>query len=97
MKTFNLSLLLCLALIPSVTTAENFLVENGEPRAEIVIAEKSPRATRLAAQELQTYLRKISGAKLDIVTTPGRKMPVRIFVGQSAHTEKLGITTQGLK
>ena len=44
--------------------ADPFLVENGVPRAEIVIAEDPARSTRLAARELQTYLKKISGAEL---------------------------------
>lgn len=39
--------------------AESFLVENGEPRAEIVIFSDPPRSTRLAAWELQNYLREL--------------------------------------
>ena len=49
-------------------SAELFIVKDGQPRAEIIIAEKAPRATRLAAQELQTYVKKISGAQLSIGT-----------------------------
>ena len=44
-----------------------FLVEDGQPRAEIVIAENLPRTTLLAAQELQTYVEKLSGAELAII------------------------------
>jgi hypothetical protein len=50
-----------------------YLVENGWARAEIVIAEKPLRSVRLAAQELQDRLRKISGAHLPIVKKPARK------------------------
>ena len=50
-----------------VTAADAFLVKDGQPRAEIVIAENPPRTTRLAAQELQTYVEKISGARAVIV------------------------------
>jgi len=77
--------------------ADCFLVEDGQPRAEIIIAEKPPRTARLAAQELQIYVEKISGVKLSIVTQPSGKVPVRVFVGRSSHTDKLGITDEGLR
>ena len=72
------------------------LVENGQPRAEIVIAEQPARMTRLAASELQTYIQKISGAVLPIVTEPTGGT-LRIYVGVSPHTEALGLETDGLK
>lgn len=59
-------------------------MENGEPRAEIVITENALRTTRLAAQELQDGIRKISGVRLPIVTEPSGRA-VRIFVGASRH------------
>ena len=77
--------------------ADSFLVQDGRPHAEIVIAEKPQRTTRLAAQELQTYVEKITGAKLNIVTEPSGKVPVHAFVGRSSHTDKRGITDEGLK
>jgi len=51
---------------------------------------------KLAAKELQTYLAKISGAKLPIVTKPGGAA-VRIFVGKSSFTEALKLATDGLE
>ena len=77
--------------------ADPFLVENGESRAEIIIAESPARSTRLAAAELQTYVAKISGAKLPIETKPSADVPVQIYVGESSHTAKLGVTSDGLK
>lgn len=50
--------------------AETYLVENGLPRAEIVISDMPLRTVRLAAQELQDGIQKISGARLPIVTQP---------------------------
>ena len=44
---------LCFA---SPLAAETFLVEDGQPRAAIVVAESPPRTVRLAAQELQNYV-----------------------------------------
>ena len=76
--------------------ADAFLVRSGKPNAEIVIAENPPRTTRLAAQELQTYLRKISKAQLRIVTDPSGKVPVTVYVGRSAHTDRLGVSAAGL-
>ena len=86
-----------LVLVVPTTAAEFFLVEDGQPRSEIVIAEDAQRTTRLAAHELQTYIEKISGAKLNVVNDPTGQVPVSVFVGRSAFTEKLGITDEGLK
>jgi hypothetical protein len=77
--------------------AESFLVQNGEAHAEIVIAANPSRATRLAARELQTYIRKIAGAELAIGDRPSGSVPVKIFVGESSHTRQLGITAEGLE
>ena len=97
--SYSFSLLIALLLTPLATlhAAETFLVENGQPRAEIVIAEKPLRTVRLAAQELQDYVEKISGAKLTIVTEPSGGGVAKIFVGRSSHTEKLNITASDLK
>jgi hypothetical protein len=84
------------ATVLQTASAEPFLVENGQPRAEIIIAADPPRTARLAARELQMYLQKISAAELAIVDQPSAAGLVHIFVGQSSHTEKLGITTEGL-
>ena len=77
--------------------AEAKLVDNGKACADIVIAEKPPRMVKLAALELQTYLEKISGAKLPIVTVPGTNVPAHIYVGRSEETDKLKITDEELK
>ncbi len=90
------SLVLCGIFCVQAARGETFLVKDGKPNAEIIIAEKPQRTTRLAAAELQTYIEKISGAKLDIVTRSNEAVAVKLYVGQSAHTEKLGITTEGL-
>ena len=71
-----------LAPLTALRAAETLLVENGHPRAEIVISDKPQRSARLAAQELQDQIVKISGARLPIVTQPSGKT-VKIFVGAS--------------
>ncbi len=75
---------------------ETTLVDGGKPCADIVISEKSPRGVKLAASELQTYIEKISGAKLAITNAPGPDVPAHIYVGRSAYTDTLKITAEGL-
>ena len=97
LKTMK-SLLTALLLSPlaALHAADTFLVEDGQPRAEIVISDKPQRSTRLAAQELQDGIQKISSARLPIVTQP-TSGAVHVFVGQSEHTERLKVTAEGLK
>jgi hypothetical protein len=83
--------------LPAIAEAESLLVQNGEPRAEIVIAEDSPRSTRLAAAELQTYVAEISGARLPIRAAPSVDVPVQVYVGESPHAAKLGVTADRLE
>jgi hypothetical protein len=42
-------------LLHAIDEVESFLVENGQPNAEIIVAEK-PCRVRLAAKELQAYI-----------------------------------------
>ena len=103
----NEKILLCLggfvisALIFSGCSLFNLgktkLVDDGKPCADIVIAEKPPRMVKLAAEELQAYIEKISGAKLAITNAPGSDVPAHIYVGRSAETDKLKISDEGLK
>ena len=78
-------------------SAESYLVKDGKPNAEIIISANPQRATRLAVAELQTYVAKLSGAQLTIGDKPTADVPIKVYIGQSTHTEKLGITTKGLK
>lgn len=74
------------------------IIEDGQPRAQIVIAAEPVRTVPLAAEELQQTLKKISGALLPVVTpeTLDPALPVRIYVGRSSETDRLGITDDGL-
>ena len=92
----KLLIALLLTALPVLSAADTFLIENGQPRAEIIIAEKPARMTKLAAKELQTYLEKISGAKLEVRTTPTAGK-AHIFLGKSSHTEALKLATNGLE
>ncbi len=83
------------APLTSLQAADTFLVEDGQPRAVIVIAENPQRSARLAVHDLQTYVKKISGAHLPIVTQPSEQA-VNVFVGRSEYTDRLKITAAGL-
>lgn len=71
------------------------LVRDGTPVAEIVVDPNACNSTKTAAQELQKYLEKMSGAKLPIVNRPGKGTPV--YVGPGEFTEKLGIKTSDIR
>jgi len=91
----RLFLKLAILLFPTVLSAQALLVEDGQPRAEIVIAEDAKRTTRLAADELQHVLKQISGAQLTITDVP--TADVRIYVGESEHTGRLGLSAENLE
>lgn len=89
---------LLVALVGLLTAkAELVIVDNGQPKAQIIIAEEPPRLTRLAAEELRDYVRKISGAELPILTQPTAAAPIKIYVGQSAYTDDLDVQAKDLR
>jgi len=92
-----LAVLLAAGVAHAAGQTEAFIVKDGQARAEIVVAGKPTRSASLAAGELQTYLEKMSGATLKVVTKPSGDVPVRIYVGQSEHTDKLNLKTDDLK
>ncbi|HEV7403309.1 MAG TPA: DUF4838 domain-containing protein [Chthoniobacteraceae bacterium] len=85
-----------IAALP-LRAADDYLVRDGKPEAEIVIAEQPQRTVRLAVEDLRTYVEKISGARLPLVTRPTKGVPVQIYVGRSPFTDQLNITAKGLE
>ena len=77
-------------------SGEAFIVKDGKPLSEIIISDKPARMTKLAASELQSYIEKISGAKLAVTNVPDKDVPVKIYVGKSKYTDDLKISTDGL-
>ena len=80
-----------------VKAEDQFLVDEGKAYAEIIISESPARSTRLAAAELQTYVSKISGARFPVRAEPSVDVPVQIYVGESPHAAKLGVTADRLE
>jgi len=89
-------LLFCGLLLPAldaVCAAEAgfWLVKNGAPQAVIAISPDAGKSVRFAASELQTYVERISGAKLQIVTTEEKIGGPRILLGRSPATDALKV------
>ncbi|MBI4621731.1 MAG: hypothetical protein HY736_00740 [Verrucomicrobia bacterium] len=84
--------LLSLVLVASRPASGVDLVRNGIGMPEIVVAVKPLPWVKTAAEELQAYLRKMSGAELPIVTKVSPAVETQIYVGASEHTAKLDFT-----
>jgi len=79
-------ILLFLVMAASLHAAPLTIVENGTPRA-VIIAAPEPHAQR-AAQDIQKYVEKISGAKLPIQAEGGA---IQIYVGHTDAAKKAGV------
>jgi hypothetical protein len=80
--------LLCLAMIdPAV--ADITLASKGKSSYRIVIPATAMPSEHYAAEELQSYLEKISGVKLAIVTDADKPVSREILLGDNAHLTKL--------
>jgi tetratricopeptide (TPR) repeat protein len=91
-------IIFALLLPMSLRGKEAFLVRDGVAQGEIVLDDKPHRSARLAAQELQNYVEKISGAHLPIVSGKNAQdTGLKIFVGTGEHTRKLSLDSTGLK
>lgn len=77
--------------------SQPFIIKDGQARAEIIVADKATRSARFAAAELQSYLHKITGCRLNTVTTPTPAVSVKIYVGESESARQAGVTADGLK
>lgn len=92
----HLFLILASVLVADLATGATYIVQNGQANAAIVIAEHPTRMQQLAADELQAYIRKITGATLPMVAAPDPELPVCLHVGESEHTRRLGIDISDL-
>lgn len=88
--------IMCL-LFSTSAVADTFIVKDGQPQAEIIVSENPPRAVKIAATELQTYVEKISGAKLPVANVANIAIPIKIYVGKSKYTDDLKLSDEGLK
>ncbi len=86
-----------LTAIGGVSAGELVLVQQGRPQATIVISAQANDKVKLAAEELQTYIEKMSGAKLPIVTDEQNPTGPLVLVGPSRTAANMGVSIpQGL-
>jgi hypothetical protein len=67
------------------------LASEGKSRYQIVVATNAPSADQYAAEELQRYLERLSGAKLAIVPDTIAVSSREILIGDNAHARQLGL------
>ncbi len=85
----------CSALLPPKEVSQTFrgsqfvLVDEGKPIATIVIAESPTKNARAAAIELQTYIRRITGATLALKTDADAPAGPCILIGKSRLTDQI--------
>lgn len=96
-RTLLITSLVMTAFLAAPASGESFLVKDGRPLAEVVVAEKPPRMAKLAGEEFQAYVEKITGAKLPVVTAPTPGVAVEVYIGKSPFTDKLKISDEGLQ
>jgi len=87
----NVSVLLAALCVVRPAAAQGGLViaEQGQSKATIVIAQGAGEKVRTAADELRTYVEKMSGAKLTIADDAAAVDGAAILVGRSALTEAM--------
>jgi Domain of unknown function (DUF4838)/Carbohydrate family 9 binding domain-like len=73
------------------------IVKEGKPNAAIILSKKPTQAAQWAAEELNSYIKKITGTRLPVSNNPNKVKGVKIFVGPSRHTKKLGISANSLR
>ncbi|OGV47892.1 MAG: hypothetical protein A2017_02265 [Lentisphaerae bacterium GWF2_44_16] len=87
--------LLCSSILMASDKIE--IVKDKTPMADIIIMENAPGSIRLAAKELQEYIKKISGAELTVGDKENSGKKYHIYVGESPFTKKLNFSTTDLK
>jgi len=82
----------------SATGAEVLIVDEGQPKAVIVLAAAPSSAARQAAEMVRSHLREMSGATIEIrrENELGEAAGTQIHIGQSRLTEALGLGDAGL-
>jgi len=72
------------------------IAENGKSKYNIVIGENASPSEKHGANELQMFLKEISGAELPIATDKTPSGDHEIILGENSHLQKLGINIDTL-
>ena len=89
----SVKIFICLiaGLLTFSTRAQLTLAENGISHYQIVVSSNAIPSERYAAEELQRYLEKISGAKLPLISDAKPSNTREILIGDNAHLQSLGL------
>jgi hypothetical protein len=82
-------------LLPEHVEANEFIVKDGKAGAEIIIGKNPTRMQKLAAEELQHYIKKLSGAEVPVLNETG-DAKIKIYIGKSKYTDKMGLKNSDL-
>ncbi len=77
--------------------ADITIANKAQSQYRIVVSVRAIPAERHAAEELQRYLERMSGAKLPIVTDAEKPTAREILLGDNAHLAKLGLNVDFTK
>ena len=72
-------------------SGELVLAENGQSAYRIVVADGASPSIKHGAQELQMFLKQMSGASLPIISDQQPREPKEIILGDNAHLRRLGV------
>lgn len=94
MRVLEYGVLVCvLAVLPACHAQEQSLTlaDNGRSEFRIVIAKDASPSVKWAADELQRWLKEMTGATLPIATDDSAMTAHEIILGANAHLAKLGV------
>ncbi|MHC4871249.1 MAG: DUF4838 domain-containing protein [Planctomycetota bacterium] len=96
-KYFYMAIICSIMLFSGCQGAKEkkYAVKDGKGNAEIIIAEKPTRMQAFAAQEMQHYLKKLTGAEVPVLKNTANA-EIKIYIGKSKYTDKMGIDNKDL-
>jgi hypothetical protein len=93
LRAMSVLVLTASCLLASRALADEIvLADAGKSDYQIVLADDASPSTRHGAEELQSFLEQITGAKLPIVSDQKPLGPQEIILGQNAHSRELGLS-----
>jgi hypothetical protein len=87
--SFAVVTIVCAIVAGSARADELVLADKGQSAYRIVLADDASPSTKHGAEELQTFLQQISGAKLPIVSDREPTGQREIILGDNAHLQEL--------
>jgi hypothetical protein len=86
---FGVACLVFYASVAVVSAGELTLADGGKSAYQIVVADDASPSTKHGAEELQKFLKEMTGAELPIVSDKQPQSPKEIVLGDNAHFKAL--------